>query len=98
MSTFLKTEEKKREAKRKKSNMSDFRKRCAKYTVENSVLYRYVKFGTAKKESDKESSEGIMYNARVARCEDVNDDMFREFHHDKGHTGQWQGRETLRRH
>ena len=97
-SSRLKTGEKKRDSNRKKSNRKDFRKRCAKYTVEKSVLYRYVKFGTAKKESDKESSEGIMYKVRVARREDVNDDMFREFHHEKGHIGQRQGRETLRRH
>ena len=89
---------KKKEANRRKSNRKDFRRRCSKYTVKTSVLYRFVKFGTAKKQPDKEANEGIIFEVRVARCEDVNEDLFKQFHHDKGHIGQRQGRETLRRH
>ena len=89
---------KEKDANRRKSNRKDFRRRCSKYTVKASVLYRFVNLGTAKKQQDKEATEDIIFKVRVARCEDVNEELFKQFHHNKGHIGQRQGRETLRRH
>ena len=92
------TGKRKRDARRKISVRKEFRKTCSNYTVKDSALYRYVKFCTTKKQSDKEPNEGIMYEARVATCDDVNDALFRQFHHEKGHIGQRQDKETLRQH
>ena len=57
-----------------------------------------MKYGSAKEKAEGETNEGMLFEVRVAKRGQVNDDLFKEFHHDKGHIGQRQGRETLRRH
>ena len=88
----------KRKYSKLKSKRKDYRKKCMLYTVEESILYRFVKFGRFKADKDKASSEGMTYKARVAKRGQVNATLFRQFHHEKGHTGMRQGRETLRQH
>ena len=82
---------------RTKSMRKDFKKKCSNYTVENGVLFRFVKFYSSQQDCG-ESRKGTIYKARVPRQGEVNEELFRQFHHDKGHIGQRQGRETLRQH
>ena len=82
---------------RKKYQRRAFQLKCSRYTVEGSILFRFVKFGTEKKVGVLEDG-GMVYKARVAKQGEVNETLFRQFHHEKGHIGQRQGRETLRQH
>ena len=82
---------------RMKSMRKDFKKKCSNYTVENGVLFRFVKFCSSQQDC-RESGKGTIYKACVARKGEVNEELFRLFHHVKGHIGQRQGRETLRQH
>ena len=69
-----------------------------KFTVDDDELDRLVKFGSAKKKPEGKTDEGMLLKVRVAKRGQVNDDLFKQFHHEKGHIGQRQGRETIRRH
>ena len=84
--------------KHRKKKRQRFRDKCSKFTVEDKILYRFVNFGSSKVKTQNESLQGILVRVRVAKQVDVNYDLFKQFHHDKGHIGQRQGRETLRRH
>ena len=82
---------------RMKNKRRGFKSKCSKYTVEKGVLYRLVKFASAKDTTMPEST-GMIYRARVAKQGEVNESLFKQFHDEKGHIGQRQGRETLRQH
>ena len=81
-----------------KNKRKRFRIKCFKFTVEDGVLYRFMKFGSSKDNTEDGSDQGLLVRIGVAKQGDVNEDLFKQFHHDKGHIGQRQGRETIRRH
>ena len=48
----------KRKYSQNKDKRKEFREKCSKFTVEDGVLYPYVKFGSASKKTEDESNEG----------------------------------------
>ena len=70
---------------RNKNKRKEFRKKCTKFTVHDGILHRLVKFASEKKKKEGEENDGIMFKARVAKRGEVNDDLFYEFHNEKGH-------------
>ena len=84
--------------KKNNSGRKEFRKKCLKYTVIDSVLYRTVSFCGTRTNPGECKDKELCYRARVAKRGEVTYDLFKQFHHDKGHVGYRQGRETLRQH
>ena len=89
---------KSKDGKKNKSSRKEFRKKCNRYTVVDSDLYRAVLFCGARTNPISCKDEELCYRSRVAKRGEVNYDLFKQFHHDKGHIRYRQGRETLRQH
>ena len=97
-SSRVDTPEERKHHTRKKNRRKEFKRKCSHYTVEDNVLYRFVQFGSSKSQASEKDKGTMIYKARVARRGEVNEVLFKQFHDEKGHIGQRQGRETLRQH